>query len=116
MRASGWKGPFYVPPGAVVQFSLDGFTITRNAQEFRGRTPSHWRFPNGTSTGSYTARYRIGDVNGVPFIINSFTPGVADINAANPNYSAGQPFNGVLYFEGTPGCAARSRRIGRSPS
>lgn len=99
---SGWQGPFYTPVGAYVRLTTDGFYITRD-----GRAPvarRTWRNPDGTDSGLTTIRYRIGgDPDGLgpqpPYIIDSLTnPG--DINAANPVWSNGFPFNGVLYFEG----------------
>jgi hypothetical protein len=99
---SGWKGPFYTPVGASIQLLSDGFLIQRDSRaQGNERT---WRNPDGSNTGSTQIRYRIGDPDGAgpirtPFIINTFTPGV-NINAANPNYSLGQPFNGVVMFDG----------------
>lgn len=95
---SGWKGQYYIPRGAFLRLANDGFIITRDVQsQPRQRT---WRNPDGTDTGSSTIRYRIGaGPGGAPYIINTFTPGV-DINAANPNYGLGRPFNGVIMFEG----------------
>lgn len=92
-----WKGPFYTPRGAYLQLLADGFVIVRDGRA-TGRQRS-WRFPNGTDTNSSAIRYRIGGVGGVPYIINSYTPG-GNINALSPNYAAGVPFNGVLMFEG----------------
>lgn len=96
-RAKNWFGPYYIPPAANVQLLSDGFTITRNAAS-RPQLRT-WRRPDGSDSGLTTIRFRIGDVNGTPFIINSLTPGV-NINDPNPNFLAGQPFNGVLFFEG----------------
>jgi hypothetical protein len=102
-EGGSWKGPFYVPRGAFVQLLRDGFSITRDS-----RAPNQertWRAPDGTNTGSTIIRYRLGrydfDGDGVQewSIINSFTPN-ANINAPSPNWGAGQPFNGILYFEG----------------
>jgi hypothetical protein len=96
---SGWQGPFYIPVGAYLTLQNDGFTITRDARApQRERT---WRGPDGTDSGLSTILFRLGRPNpGAPlYIINSLTPG-ANINAANPNFAAGVPFDGVLYFEG----------------
>lgn len=99
---SGWQGQFYVPVGAFVRLTPDGFFITRD-----GRAPANrrtWRNPDGSDSGQTTIKYRIGgDPDGAgplpPYIINSLTnPG--DINAANPVWTNGFPFNGVMYFEG----------------
>lgn len=102
-NSGSWKGPFYVPRGSFLVLQRDGFSITRDprgpAQE---RT---WRQPNGTNTNSTTIRYRLGpyDFDGDGLyeisIINTYTPGV-NINASNPDFSKGQRFNGLLYFEG----------------
>jgi hypothetical protein len=98
-----WKGPFYVPRGAYLQLHEDGFTITRDA-----RAPNNertWHNPDGSNTNSTTIRYRIGtfDPPGpqppTNYIINNFTPG-ANFTSASPNYGVGQPFSGVVYFEG----------------
>lgn len=99
---SGWQGPFYVPVGAYVRLVNDGFYITRD-----GRAPAArrtWRNPNGSDSGLSTIRYRLGgDPDGLgpqpPYIINSLT-NPADINAANPVWTNGLPFNGVVFFEG----------------
>lgn len=94
---SGWKGQYYIPRGAQLRLTSDGFVITRDpSSDQRERT---WRRPDGTNTASSTIRYRIGDVGGVPYIVNTYTPGV-NINQANPGFNLGRPFNGVLMFEG----------------
>ncbi len=98
---TGWQGPFYVPVGAYVRFSWDGFTITRD-----GRAPANrrtWRNLDGSDSGLTSIRYRLGDPDGsgpLPlYVINTITnPG--DINAANPVWTNGFPFNGLMYFEG----------------
>lgn len=114
VNRSGWDGAFYVPTGAYLLLQQDGFTITLDGQYDPSGETGFWRNRDGVSTGQKVNRYRIGPVttllpNGntarVPYIINSFTTDPAtnqfiDIDAANPNYALGQPFNGVLYFEG----------------
>lgn len=101
--SGSWKGPYYVPRGAFLSLQRDGFTITRDA---RGSNQERtWRRPDGTNTFSTSIRYRIGrfdfdgDGNQENSIVNTFTPGV-NINAANPDFSRGQRFNGLVYFEG----------------
>jgi hypothetical protein len=110
---SGWEGPFYRPRAALVMFTLDGFVIFRDP---RGpETQTWWRGPDGNigvnkagvAEQRHDIRFRIGyDSNGVKRIINTFTPDPAspsqaiDIDANPPNFDAGQPFNGVMYFEG----------------
>ncbi len=98
---TGWQGPFYVPVGAYVRLTWDGFTITRD-----GRAPAArrtWRNLDGSDSGLTTIRYRIGDPDGpgpLPnYIINTIT-NPADIAAANPVWTNGFPFNGLVYFEG----------------
>jgi hypothetical protein len=105
---SGWQGPFYVPVGAFLELTSDGFVITRDA-----RAPDaqrFWRGPDGQLPNSGGApvqrtrlRYRIGSVliagRPTPHLINELTPG-ANFDAATPIFAAGQPFNGVLLFEG----------------
>jgi type II secretory pathway pseudopilin PulG len=94
---SGWKGPFYVPRGAVIQLLPDGWTIQRD-----GSGPASertWKRPDGTDSGASTIRYRVGLApDGSLRTLNTFS--VADINAKSLDYSQGTPFNGVLYFEG----------------
>ncbi len=111
---SGWQGPFYVPPGAYVQFVEDGFIVVRD-----GRAPQaqlYWKGVDGQTphdaignpVNSTAIRYRIGFVGAQPYIVNSFTPAnpaspsgpAVDINSASLDFSLGQPFGGVLYFEG----------------
>jgi hypothetical protein len=95
---SGWQGPYYVPRGAVVQLQYDGFSIRRDARATGNERT--WRRPDGSNTGATEIRYRIGPgPGGRPYIVNTFTPGV-NINAASVNYGLGQPFNGVLLFDG----------------
>lgn len=97
---TGWKGPFYIPTGAFMELNPDGFTIVLNSQSL-DPTQRTWKLPDGTDTGTATIRYRIGNVNGLPYIVNSFTPGV-NISGAltGADYAKGQPFNGVVYFDG----------------
>lgn len=94
---SGWKGPFYVPIGAFMQLEPDGFIIGRDARaNVRLR---NWRRPDGSDSGLSTIRYRLGYVNNQLYIVNTLTSGV-DINAPNPNFANGVPFEGVVFFEG----------------
>lgn len=94
---TSWQGQYYIPPGASLELLPDGFRITRNPSAPANQR--HWRRPDGSDTGSTVIRYRIGDVGGEPYIINTFTPGV-NINDPAPNFALGRRFNGVLYFEG----------------
>lgn len=94
---SGWQGPYYVPRGAFLKLLSDGFIITLDS---RGPVDQRtWKFPDGTDTGKNRIKYRIGNVGGVPYIVDSFTPGV-DINSNGIDYTLGVPFNGVVYFAG----------------
>lgn len=91
-KTSGWIGAFYVPWGAVVQLQPDGFTIQLDQGQ-------QWFDPSGNSTGQQTLRYRIGVLNGQEYIADATETGVNG-GGGSVNYSLGQPFNGVLYFEG----------------
>ncbi|RYG26100.1 hypothetical protein EON82_04635 [bacterium] len=95
---SGWKGPFYVPRGAILQLLPDGWTIQRD-----GSGPASertWKLPDGTDSGRSTIRFRVGRVGNELRTLNTFSPSVTDINATTLDFSQGMPFNGVLYFEG----------------
>ncbi len=99
---SGWQGPFYVPVGAYVKLTPDGFYITRDGRALAGRRT--WRNLNGSDSGLTTIRYRVGgDPDGAgplpPYIISTIT-NPADINAAMPAWTNGFPFNGLMFFEG----------------
>lgn len=102
LQNSGWQGNFYVPLGAYMYMTWDGFTITRD-----GRAPGNqrfWRDINGNVTNLQTVRFRIGgDPDGdgpqPPYIISTLT-NAGDINAANPVWTNGFPFEGLVYFEG----------------
>ncbi len=120
---TGWKGPFYVPRGAAMQMLPDGFIVQRD-----GSGPAAertWKTANGTDSGLSTLRYRIGlNSAGALAIVNTLTfvdlTNVAGTLAAaqqkingslnasdfdpkgatDATSTGGQPFNGVLYFEG----------------
>lgn len=104
---SGWKGPFYVPPGAFLELTYDGFTITRDV---RGPVSERtWRTEIGDDSGMSTIRYRIGEVDSDGagpeparnYIVNTLTPNIdIDANLVEADYAEGFPFDGVLYFEG----------------
>jgi hypothetical protein len=99
---SGWQGPYYVPVGAYLQLEPDGFIITRDS-----RAPADqrtWKTPAGTDSGLTSLQFKISPFdrlqpNAPRYIINTLTPGV-NINAASPAYNLGQPFDGVVFFEG----------------
>jgi hypothetical protein len=110
---SGWQGPFYIPRGAYMLLVNDGFYITRDS-----RAPDsqrYWKGPGGgapvdlagNAVQTGRIRYRIGlGGDGLPHIVNTFTPDptdpthALDIDAADPDFDAGPIFNGVVYFEG----------------
>ncbi len=94
---SGWQGPYYVPRGAFLKLLSDGFIITLDSRGPAGQRT--WKDPDGTDTGSNQIKYRIGNVGGVPYIVDTYTPGV-NINASVIDYTLGVPFNGVVYFAG----------------
>lgn len=93
---NAWQGPYYVPPGAYLQLEPDGFFITLDNQQT-------WKDSNGNDSGLSQIRYRIGNLSGQSqnYIVDTLTPNV-DVNAAygSINFANGQPFNGVLFFEG----------------
>ena len=101
---TGWHGPFYIPVGAYLLLTKDGFVIQRNAHP--GQLPNErtWKRADGVDSGLTTIRYRVGyGTDGQIRIINTLTPGLsASINnALTPaDFSQGPVFNGVLYFEG----------------
>lgn len=97
---SGWKGPFYVPRGAVMQLLPDGWTIQRDGS---GPTAERtWKNPDGSDSGLSTIRYRVGRApDGTLRTLNTLS--FADrsaINGTGLDFSQGTIFNGVLYFEG----------------
>lgn len=116
--SGNWHGYLYEPPAAYVQLLDDGFVITRDKIAATAADPSEaarestWRLTNGTDTGVATIRYRIGRGSDRRLhIINTFTPldpatpGTTEGPAINgtlgtTDFDKGQPFNGVLYFEG----------------
>ncbi|HEY3780748.1 MAG TPA: hypothetical protein VGL56_06680 [Fimbriimonadaceae bacterium] len=102
---SAWQGPYYVPPAAYLQLEPDGFFITLDGS---GTMPT-WRDQAGNDTGSAKIRYRVGGPISAAapegYIIDSYENlGTVSINDAvipNSIYTTfGQPFSGVLYFEG----------------
>lgn len=98
---SGWRGAYYVPTGAYLQLLIDGFSITRNSNSpnVAERT---WKAADGTDSGSSVLRFRLGrGTRGDVRIVNGLTPGISIAGALAPaDFDRGQPFGGVLYFEG----------------
>lgn len=105
-----WVGSYYVPRGAYVQLLADGWVIQRDPSGSPAERT--WRNQDASDSGLSSIRFRLGwvqerDATGTPiqagrlYVVNSLTPGV-NINAAagSVDFSLGQPFNGVLYFEG----------------
>lgn len=98
----GWQGPFYRPIGAYLKLRHDGFEIVRDSRSRR----RFWRDPaNGASTGLSTIRYRLRDIGGQVWTLNSIQhPTLANQPAASLSngdfLNNGLPFNGVVYFEG----------------
>jgi len=97
---SFWTGYLYNPPGSYVNFTTDGFTITRDG---RSTQPDqrNWKLPNGNDSGAQVIRYKLGrGTDGRLHIVNTFS--VANINntLSQTDYQTGPEFNGVLYLEG----------------
>lgn len=104
-NSRGWAGPYYIPVAPYLRLLPDGFEITRDS---RSRRPA-WRNPSGGNAGTPTVRYRLRDVtyNGRPrtFILNSVQHAALVSRPAASLSDAdflnnGQPFEGVIYFEG----------------
>ncbi len=105
---SGWQGFYYVPRGAVVKLTVDGFTIQKDSQA--PQSDRTWRYVDGTDTGNSFIRYRIGfGSDRRQHIVNSFTPTnpttpttTININGnlGSADYDLGPVFTGVVYFEG----------------
>lgn len=98
---TGWQGPYYRPLAAHLSLMPDGFVITRDSRS-RNR---HWRRPDQASTNSATMRYRLRTVNGVCYIINGVQHAdiinLPAVQVADSQFvTRGQPFNGVVMFEG----------------
>lgn len=95
----GWQGPYYVPLAAYLKLLPDGFTITRDSRS-RNR---FWRRPDGSATNTSRIRYRLRNIGGQVYIINSIVSGdrVDQVNLGDNEFLVnGRPFNGVIYFEG----------------
>ena len=101
---TGWHGPFYIPVGAYLLLTKDGFVIQRNTNPGTLPTERTWKRADGVDSGLTTLRYRVGEgTDGQIRIVNGLTPGLsASINnALTPaDFMQGPVFNGVLYFEG----------------
>ncbi|MEI8281316.1 MAG: hypothetical protein WCG75_02825 [Armatimonadota bacterium] len=101
---TGWHGPFYIPVGAFLLLTKDGFVIQRNANPAQLPTERTWKRADGSDSGLTTIRYRVGyGTDNQIHVINTLTNGLsASINNAltTADYDKGPVFNGVLYFEG----------------
>ncbi len=101
---SGWHGPFYIPVGAYVLLTKDGFVVQRNSHPDQLPAERTWKRADGIDSGLTSLRYRLGyGTDGQIHVINGLTVGLsASINnALTPaDFSRGPVFNGVLYFEG----------------
>ncbi|AIE85772.1 hypothetical protein [Fimbriimonas ginsengisoli] len=94
-----WRGFYYTPPGAYLQLLTDGFMILRD-----GRAPQSertWKTAAGADTGQAAIRFRLGRGSDRRLrIVNTFQVANINGNLAPTDYDNGQPFNGVLFFEG----------------
>ncbi len=101
---TGWHGPFYIPVGAYLLLTKDGFVIQRNSNPSQLPVERTWKRADGSDSGLSTIRYRVGyGTDAQVRIINTLTVGLsASINnALTPaDYDKGPVFNGILYFEG----------------
>jgi hypothetical protein len=103
---TGWRGPFYVPLAAYLRLAPDGFVITRDSRSRQNR----WRDPNGNFTPFSSVRFRLREVvfaggRRQVYVINSIlNPAEIDLAAGQISdqvfVNNGQPFNGVIFFEG----------------
>jgi hypothetical protein len=93
-----WQGPYYIPPGAVIDLRRDGFVITRTPEN------GSWRLYNGQDSGRLTLRFKLGVGSANPSdirIINEFTPGITNFGSpSQSDFAQGLPFNGLIYAEG----------------
>ncbi|MBL8066052.1 MAG: hypothetical protein JNM34_09365 [Chthonomonadaceae bacterium] len=107
-NSQGWKGPYYIPIAAYLRLLPDGFEVTRDSRS----TSAFWIDQNGRRTNQSTCRYRLRTVEFpansgkfIAMILNSISnptevgkPGLSLSDAEYRQF--GQPFNGVVYFEG----------------
>ncbi|HRF60417.1 MAG TPA: hypothetical protein PLH94_10970 [Fimbriimonadaceae bacterium] len=95
----GWQGPYYIPLATYVRLRPDGFEIIRDGRS-RQR---YWRTPSGVSTTTSRVRYRVREIGGQVYILNSIVnSAIIDLaNLGDQSFlTEGQPFNGALFFEG----------------
>lgn len=101
---SGWHGPFYIPVGAFLHLTSDGFLISRNVHPDQNPNERTWKSATGADSGLSAIRYRVGyGTDGQTHVVNTLTAGMSgNVNGAlSPaDYDRGPVFNGTLYFEG----------------
>ncbi|HXH59964.1 MAG TPA: hypothetical protein VNI20_01255 [Fimbriimonadaceae bacterium] len=108
VKAGSWAGPYFIPDAAYLRLLPDGFSIVRpgNSGEQQNSDTAFWRDPtSGNSTGQSICRFRIRTIAGQTWILNSIQfPGLVALPAgslADSDFTNnGQPFEGVIYFEG----------------
>jgi len=89
-----WRGPFYVPPGVVIELRPDHMVLTYTDAARRGNV-RHWLDENGDDTGQssqviYYDRFRN---------LGPHEPPPPGSNQPNPQ-AAGQPIELVVFAEG----------------
>lgn len=107
-RGGSWEGPTFVPDACYLRLLPDGFAIIRpgNSGEQQNSDSAFWRDPaTGNSTGQSVCRYRIREIAGQVWILNSIQhPNLVTLPAGSLNDTDftdfGLPFEGVIYFEG----------------
>ncbi|MCG9894831.1 MAG: hypothetical protein MH204_05095, partial [Fimbriimonadaceae bacterium] len=98
----GWTGPYYIPVAPMIRFTPNGFEITRDS---RSRRPTFRSATNPGDGRRSTALYRVRNIAGTWFILDSLTnPGLASLADAaitDAQFAqSGREFNGVVMFEG----------------
>lgn len=93
-----WFGPYYRPVATNVQFTPDGFTVTRHERSAR----RFWRLPNGATSTAASVRYRTRRIGNDVYILNSIqSPAIINQALADADFTTnGQKFNGVIMAEG----------------
>lgn len=106
--SQGWKGPYYVPIASYLRLRPDGFEIIRDN---RSRS-AYWRNANGAVTNNPRARFRIRTVENpagsgkfqamsLNSIEHANLVGQPALSLSDDSFRQfGQPFNGLIYFEG----------------
>lgn len=109
--SQAWQGPFYRPLAASLKLLPDGFIITRNSRSAQ----RYWRLPSGQIANTSSCRFRIRTIGNQTYILNSIvlqfrgqgnlidSPALSNndfLTYGQPAANAGQPFSGVLLFDG----------------